>query len=98
MPRSVLTLTLTSAAHSLGDEYYRRQTKYVWSRDGADDSFGLAISYLTALETLREHLLNLEKDSYTEKLIEDTDEYLRLLRRDLDRLERERNFATRHAA
>ena len=57
MPRSSHTLRLSSAAHSLGDDYYRRLTISNRSEANADpELIKLANAYKDALEKLRAHI------------------------------------------
>ena len=85
MPRSALTLKLNEAAHALGDKYYRCVTNAALSKGGFNDEcIQSGRAYLAALETLREHLLKLEKGDEGDTLLENTDRYILLIRTDLN--------------
>ena len=96
MPGSILTQTLKSAAHSLGDRYYYYQT--MAARNGPDTAYvDLARSYLEALESLRRHLLTIERSFETDHALQITEDFLALVRRDLANFEKNSRM-TRHAA
>src|SRR5687768_8916447 len=77
MPRSPQTLLLTSAAHALGDDYYRRVTNSILSNTKADpELIGLARNYLDALEKLRAHLQMLRFDPHLSTLRRSTQQYI----------------------
>ena len=98
MPKSILTQTLKSAAHSLGDQYYYHQTIAVRSPNGLDAAYAdLARSYVEALEALRAHLLTLERSFDNDHAIELTENFLLLVRKDLADFENNSRMA-RHAA
>ena len=98
MPKSILTQTLKSAAHSLGDQYYYHQTIAARSPNGLDAAYAdLARSYVEALEALRAHLLTLERSFDNDHAIELTENFLLLVRKDLADFENNSRMA-RHAA
>ena len=86
MPRSSHTLHLSSAAHSLGDDYYRRLTISNRSEANADpELIKLANAYKDALEKLRAHVDTLQDGDETDALRASTRRFIELVNRDLQR-------------
>lgn len=84
MPRSPQTLLLNSAAHALGDEYYRRLTSSIRTEANSDpELIRIARDYLRALEKLREHLEMLTSDPETSALKKSTQRYIDFVRKDI---------------
>jgi hypothetical protein len=86
MPRSSHTLRLSSAAHSLGDDYYRRLTISNRTETSADPELvKLANAYKDALEELRAHIDTLVDGEETAALQVSTKRFIELVNRDLER-------------
>ena len=91
MPRSSHTLHLSSAAHSLGDDYYRRLTISNRSEANADpELIKLANAYKDALEKLRAHIDTLRDGDETDALRASTRRFIELVNRDLQRFNKKR--------
>lgn len=91
MPRSSHTLLLSSAAHSLGDDYYRRLTLSNLSEADTDpELLKLANAYKDALEKLREHLVSLDDGDEVAVLRVNTNRFIELVKGDIQRFEANR--------
>ena len=88
MPRSSHTLRLSSAAHSLGDDYYRRLTISNRTEANADpELIKLANAYKDALEKLSAHIDTLQDGDETAALRVTTKRFIELVNSDLQRFD-----------
>ena len=89
---SLTTTRLQSAAHAIGDQYYRSLSDLLCSHLGDEKGCeALAISYLNALDDLEKHLSTLKKSKEVSLLKIATGRYIDLVHDDLKMLQKTRS-------
>ena len=87
MPRTPVTRNLLSAAHTHGDDYYRRLVERLTLEPRVDaESIRLANAYLLSLQALAKHLELLPESEDTTKLKNATAKFISYVQKDLDRV------------
>jgi len=87
MPRTPVTRNLLSAAHSDGDDYYRRLVERLKLDPRMDrECFRLANEYLLSLQALAKHLELLPESEDTTTLKNATAKFISYVQKDLDRV------------